>query len=98
MCMSHATADADYGPFNGHPMDPRTPEPEEGRLSLQPLGDTEAMVEFDVGMYETAHIVGAWIKGEFVDSGEFSQTRLAKWREAIGAELRKEREMLECEA
>ena len=73
------------------PLDaPQTDE--DSSLSKQALGDLTVDVEYEVGLFDSAHIVGAWFTGEFVEADRFSEKQLSLWREAIGAELQASRE------
>lgn len=72
----------------GHPLDPTTSEDE---TSLQPLGDTQALViyKLDPGVV----VFGVLLDGGFVDACEFSDQRVLKWTRAIQAEVAKDEEI-----
>lgn len=89
--------DTDYGQFVHHPMDPRTPEPE-GLTSEQPLGDSTAVVDYELGCFGTAHIIGALVGSVYVEADELAEHVLTRWRDAIGKELQAQREHDEATA
>lgn len=88
----HGPGDAATWPAcSGHPNDPRTPEPECGLISLQPLGEAEALVEFDQHASGLA-VTGACVGGYWIDADCFSASQILTWITAIAAELQRERE------
>jgi hypothetical protein len=74
-------------------LSPPELDEDEGLLSNQALGETTAMVEYEVGLFGLPTVAGAWIEGKFVEAEEFSQRRLTAWTVAISREIDKGREI-----
>lgn len=60
------------------------------RTSLQPLGDTQVMVEYEEHSAGSVHVTGAWINAEFVERDEFSSRRLDAWETAIEKQIERD--------
>ena len=88
---------AEYGPGDEQtwgpivdPRDPRADDPEEF-TSLQPIGDAEVMVCYEVHAgYVT--ITGAYIGADRVEPEEFAGHRITAWQLRIQAEVDRDRE------
>lgn len=60
------------------------------RTSLQPLGNTAVMVEYEEHSAGSVHVTGAWINAEFVERDEFSNRRLDAWETAIEKQIERD--------
>ena len=79
-------ADADYGSYAAHPLDPRNSGADDNLTSLQPLGDATVMVVYSWDSNESLAIDGIMLGGELANIENFSNHVRGQWEKAIRAE------------
>jgi hypothetical protein len=89
--------DPDLGAYRGHPMDPRTPDPDYPSMELD-LGTGTATVVYEETSAGEAILGAVFVGGVEMEASDFSTAVQSLWRNAIERVLDRAREDAACAA